>query len=116
MVAAARQAKSETADRARQSWRRQRMMPENSADQSVGRSWNIQYPWASERSPGAEMNRPPPADNEARHFLDMMVRAQRAGDLLANSPFGWQTHLCTHRIGQWPRRKRAQRSANPMDK
>src|SRR3954465_438321 len=85
MVAAARQAKSETADRARQSWRRQRMMPENSADQSVGRSWNIQYPSASERSPGAEMNRHPPADNEARHFLDMMVRAQRAGDLLAKS-------------------------------
>src|SRR3954454_21821881 len=96
MVAAARQAKSETADRARQSWRRQRMMPENSADQSVGRSWNIQYPSASERSPGAEMNRHPPADNEARHFLDMMVRAQRAGDLLANSELpicsrDWQT-------------------------
>jgi hypothetical protein len=31
------------------------------------------------------MNRHPPADNEARHFLDMMVRAQRAGDLLAKS-------------------------------
>ena len=31
------------------------------------------------------MNRHPPADNEARHFLDMMVRAQRAGDLLANA-------------------------------
>jgi transposase len=40
------------------------------------------------------MNRHPPADNEARHFLDMMVRAQRAGDLLAKSASLGHTRRC----------------------
>ena len=38
VAAAALQAKSDTADRARQGWRRQRMVPGESADRSVGRS------------------------------------------------------------------------------
>ena len=85
MAAAALQAKSDTADRARQKWRRQRMVPENSADRSVGRSWDIQYPSASMRPPRQEMERRLPADNAAPHFLPMMVRAPRAVDLLAKS-------------------------------
>jgi len=94
VVAAVLQAKSETAARARQSWRRQRMVPENSADRSVGRSWDIQYPSASRRPPEAEMGCHSPADNQAPYFLTMMVRAQRAANLLAKSsslpghPFG----------------------------
>jgi len=39
VMAVALQAKSDTADRARQGWRRQRMVPESSADRSGGQDW-----------------------------------------------------------------------------
>ena len=63
------------------------MVPENSAGQSVKRSRNIEYQSASERPPGAEIERHPPADNEAPHFLAMMVRAARAVNLLTKRVF-----------------------------
>jgi len=58
------------------------MVPENSADRSAERSWDIQDPSASIRPPAEQMDRHPPSDNKTPHFLAMMVRAPRAVDLL----------------------------------
>src|ERR671913_525411 len=85
-MAAALRAKSDTAARARRDRRRQRMMPRNSADRSVGRDWVTQCLPASKRPPSAKVKPPPLEANAAVHFLSMMVRAPRAAHLLANSP------------------------------
>lgn len=61
------------------------MVPENSADQSGGQDWVSQCQSASKRPPSAEMERHPATDNNAPHFLDMMVRAPRAVNLVAKS-------------------------------
>src|ERR687890_834194 len=58
-MAAALRAKSDTAARARRDRRRQRMMPRNSADRSVGRDWVTQCLPASKRPPSAKVKPPP---------------------------------------------------------
>src|ERR671913_1740966 len=83
-MAAALRAKSDTAARTRRDRRRQRMIPGNSADRSVGRDWVTQCLPASKRPPSAKVKPPPLEANDAVHFLSMMVRAPRAAHLLAN--------------------------------
>src|SRR3954452_22930977 len=82
-MTAAPQAKSETAARARRDRRRQRMMPENSADRSVGRGCITQHPSASKRPPGAEVERHPPAANAGAAFPPHDGARPRAAHLLA---------------------------------
>src|SRR3954470_3472967 len=84
-MTAAPQAKSETAARARRDRRRQRMMPGNSADRSVGRGCITQYPSASKRPPGAEVERHPPAANAGAAFPPHDGARPRAAHLLAKS-------------------------------
>src|SRR4051794_13374909 len=85
-MAAAPQAKSDTAARARRDRRRQRMMPGNGADRSVGRGWVTQYPSASKRPPRAKVQPYPPDANVTVLFPPHDGARPRAADLLANSP------------------------------
>src|SRR3954463_15467506 len=85
-MAAAPQAKSDTAARARRDRRRQRMMPGNGADRSVGRGWVTQYPSASKRPPRAKVQPYPPDANVTVLFPLHDGARPRAADLLANSP------------------------------
>src|SRR4051812_25027192 len=83
-MAAAPQAKSDTAARARRDRRRQRMMPGNGADRSVGRGWVTQYPSASKRPPRAKVQPYPPDANVTVLFPPHDGARPRAADLLAN--------------------------------
>src|SRR4051812_45437108 len=85
-MAAAPQAKSDTAARARRDRRRQRMMPGNGADRSVGRGWVTQYPSASKRPPRAKVQPYPPDANVTVLFPPHDGARPRAADLLANLP------------------------------
>src|SRR5215208_4604510 len=85
-MAAAPRAKSDTAARARRDRRRQRMMPGNGADRSVGRGWVTQYPSASKRPPRAKVQPHPPDANVTVLFPPHDGARPRAADLLANSP------------------------------
>jgi len=84
-MAAAPQAKSDTAARARRDRRRQRMMPGNGADRSVGRGWVTQYPSASKRPPRAKVQPHPPDANVTVLFPPYDGTRPRAADLLANA-------------------------------
>src|SRR4051794_39439983 len=81
-MAAAPQAKSDTAARARRDRRRQRMMPGNGADRSVGRGWVTQYPSASKRPPRAKVQPYPPDANVTVLFPPHDGARPRAADLL----------------------------------
>src|SRR3954465_4781011 len=83
-MAAAPQAKSDTAARARRDRRRQRMMPGNGADRSVGRGWVTQYPSASKRPPRAKVQPYPPDANVTVLFPPHDGARPRAADLLGN--------------------------------
>src|SRR3954462_12824371 len=83
---AAPQVKSDTAARARRDRRRQRMMPGNGADRSVGRGWVTQYPSASKRPPRAKVQPHPPDANVTVLFPPHDGARPRAADLLAKSP------------------------------
>src|SRR3954452_14524552 len=85
-MAAAPRAKSDTAARARRDRRRQRMMPGNGADRSVGRGWVTQYPSASKRPPRAKVQPHPPDANVTVLFPPHDGARPRAADLLAKSP------------------------------
>ncbi len=92
VAAATPRMKSDTAARARRDRRRQRMMPENGADRSVGRDWITQSPSASQRPPGTEMERHP-SRTSAPPFPRYDGARPRAADLLAKSPDGLAGHL-----------------------
>src|SRR3954465_3887671 len=85
-MAAAPQAKSDTAARARRDRRRQRMMPGTGADRSVGRGWVTQYPSASKRPPRAKVQPYPPDDNVTVLFPPHDGARPRAADLLGEFP------------------------------
>src|SRR5215212_289739 len=85
-MAAAPRAKSDTAARARRDRRRQRMMPGNGADRSVGRGWVTQSPSASKRPPRAKVQPHPPDANVTVLFPPHDGARPRAADLLAKSP------------------------------
>src|SRR3954463_2848291 len=74
------------AARARRDRRRQRIMPGNGADRSVGRGWVTQYPSASKRPPRAKVQPHPPDANVTVLFPPHDGARPRAADLLAKSP------------------------------
>src|SRR3954467_14547206 len=90
-MAAAPQAKSDTAARARRDRRRQRMMPGNGADRSVGRGWVTQYPSASKRPPRAKVQPYPPDANVTVLFPPHDGARPRAADLLGESEKRFRT-------------------------
>src|SRR4051795_9381498 len=90
-MAAAPQAKSDTAARARRDRRRQRMMPGNGADRSLGRGWVTQYPSASKRPPRAKVQPYPPDANVTVLFPPHDGARPRAADLLGESEKRFRT-------------------------
>ena len=119
-MAAAPQAKSDTAARARRDRRRQRMMPGNGVDRSVGRGWVTQYPSVSKRPPRAKVQPHPPDANVTVLFPPHDGARPRAADLLAkwfgrgcarflkalsgagNSRHGGRNHGCRPPDGSFP--------------
>ena len=68
VAAATPRVKTDTAARARRNRRRQRMIPENGADRSVGRGRSTQCPSASTRPPGRKVERHPLEANAGATF------------------------------------------------